>query len=514
MKHNNEDTPVIVYSLLSDQQMGQCDCDCACSLDLPSVLATQFALDSHDCDCACACDALHGSGAVADHIRFKSAEMLSLPLEGGWQVNFNPLGPVGITVLNPPAQRVLAAFETPITPQQAVSRLAGMSPSVAGQAVDTLLQAGLLRPVEGAAPLPGRPAVLVAWLHITQACNLNCAYCYVQKRPATMSAEVGCSAVDRLAEIAAHHGYTTLKLKYAGGEPTLNLPLIQTIHARAVRRAEQAGLALEEVILTNGVGVADGLLDWLVQAGMRLMVSLDGGAEAHDRLRARRDGTGTYAAVVDTVDRALARGLRPNISITCTALNVDGIQGAVAFALERDLPFNINFYRECSPAGPADARGDKGAASPLVPDPALLLATMLQVVSLIRTYPAYPLPLSNILDRTRLDAPHHYPCSAGRDYLAIDTDGRIAACQMLLEEPWSDLSQEDPLAALQSRGQDVFHAVEEYATCRDCMWHTACSGGCPLLHETVLHDHYCQVYQALFPELVRLEGNRLLACHA
>jgi uncharacterized protein len=444
----------------------------------------------------------------------RHTDMLSLPLENGWLVNFNPLGPVGITVLNPSAQQLLALFDGPVAPQLAVKQAVGMSAHVAASAINSLAQVGLLRPVDGALGLSDRPSTLSAWLHVTEACNLNCPYCYVHKRPRTMSVEVGRTAADRLVDMAVLHGYTTLKLKYAGGEPTLAFPVMRAIHARAAQRAAQAGVILEEVVLSNGVGVTDGVLDSLVAAGMKLMVSLDGGAETHDLVRTRRDGRSSYAAVVDTVERAVARGLRPNISITLTALNLDGVEDAVAFALKRNLPFNLNFYRECSPSESRGPQDDGSAPSPLVPEPTRLVAAMLRIFGLIRTYPTYPLPLSGILDRTRLDIPHSYSCSAGRNYLAVDATGRVSACQMLLEDPHSDLSDQDPLNTIRQYGQELFLPVEALSECAACVWRTACSGGCPLMRQSALHDSYCQVYRTLFPELVRLEGNRLLACHA
>jgi uncharacterized protein len=524
-----EPLPLILYSDPSQLHPSQYDCDCACTLELPSVLAAQPGAGSYDCDCACTLDVPQGLSVATLFGSYDSdcacaldlpgglpvpsgttpwvrqTEALRISLGGEWQAYFNPAGPVGIAVLNADAQRVLAAFEAPIPPQSAVERLPEWPPPKVRGTVQTLARVGLLRPLEMPSLPVSRPSTLAAWIHVTEACNLNCPYCYVRKRPCTMSEQVGRWAVDRLVEMACHDGYKTLKIKYAGGEPTLNFPLIQLLHARAARRTSDAGLALDEVILSNGVGVTDAMLDFVAQEGIWLMVSLDGGEDSHDRVRSTGDGRGTYPAVKSTVDRALERGLRPNISITLTALNLDGAAGAVAFALERELPFNLNFLRECSPAGA------RGGPSPLVPASTRLARAMSGIFDLIETVPGYPLPLSGILDRAHLDLPHSYPCSAGRDYLAVGTDGRVSACQMLMEEPWTDLAAENPLAQVQQRGQELFKPAEAQPECRTCQWRTACSGGCPLLRGTVLHDAYCQVYQVLFPRLIQLEAKRLIA---
>jgi uncharacterized protein len=502
--HNRATLPLVLYPRASSLHLGHHDCDCACALDLPHVLAAPSVARLHDCDCACALDlaaAPNGPPALVPWV--KRTRLVPIPLDGEWQAFFNPQGPVGVATLNPEAQQILAAFESPLLPGEAASGLPGMSGAVIAAAVEDLARVGLLRPVAHLAPSTAGAATLSAWLHTTEACNLNCLYCYVHKHPRAMTEEVGRRAVDKLLQTARRHGYGALKLKYAGGEPALNFPLVRAIHAYAAHRAAGAGLALEGVLLTNGVGVTDAMLDFVAQTAMHLMVSLDGGPSVHDRMRASRDGRSTHASVTGTVERALDRGLRPSISITLTAPSLEGAGEAVAFALERDLPFNLNFYRECTTGG--------AAPMSLVPDPARLVERLLGIFDLIGRYPAYPWPLTGILDRTRLDVPHDHPCSAGRDYLVVGTMGQVSACQMLLDEPWANLADEDPLDAVRRRGEPAFRAPAEDSNCHGCRWRVACGGGCPLLRGSEMHDRYCRVYQALLPQLVRLEARRLIS---
>lgn len=481
MGHKREILPLILYSASRPAYAANCDCDCACALNVPQVLTVKS----------------------VPGLWVRQSQAQAIPLKGEWRAFFNPVGPVGVVALNAAAQQVLAAFDAPISSDGVSTCLPEMALPVVEETVDNLATVGLLHAVEMPAPAPAQPSTLSIWLHITEACNLNCPYCYVRKHPSHMSVETGRYAVDRLVGMAVRHGYTSLKLKYAGGEPTLGFPIIRAIHARAARQAAETGLALEEVLLTNGVGVTDTMLDFVALEGMQLMVSLDGGPLVHDQVRAGKNGQSTYAAVVDTVERALERGLHPLISITLTALNLCGAKEAVSFALERNLPFNLNFYRECL--------ADSVASSSLVPDVTLLMEEILEIFDVIRMYPTYPLPLTGILDRTRLDILHSYACSAGRDYLAVGTRGQMSACQMLLEEPWASLSDADPLGVVRQRGASVFKPVDEHPECQSCLWRAACSGGCPLVRGTEIHTRYCLVYRALFPELIRLEASRLIA---
>ena len=260
--------PHVVYPRMQHLHLGQCQCDCACALDLTAV----------------------PHGRLQGQVWTKQEDAVPVGFEGHWQVVVNPSGPVGIAALSPTGRAVWGAFEMPAALTDALRLLPDMPAAAFDTAASALAQVGLIRPVEMPAPGPRYAPILAAWLHVTEACNLNCAYCYVHKRPAMMTIDTGQHAVERLAELAVRDGYRTLKLKYAGGEPTLNFPVVEAVHAHAERRTREAGLALDEVLLTNGVRVTDAMLGFLAEGGLKLMVSLDGGPATHDRLRARRDG--------------------------------------------------------------------------------------------------------------------------------------------------------------------------------------------------------------------------------
>jgi uncharacterized protein len=65
------------------------------------------------------------------------------------------------------------------------------------------------------------------------ACNLRCPYCYVAKSAEKMDEPVGHAAVAAVVRSAAANGFATVKLKYAGGEASLNHHLMLQLHAYA-----------------------------------------------------------------------------------------------------------------------------------------------------------------------------------------------------------------------------------------------------------------------------------------
>ncbi|MGC8945512.1 MAG: radical SAM protein [Anaerolineae bacterium] len=478
--------------------------DCACSADVPSVGVSAAPEPRAETDCACApaVASIYG-GLPASGLWSLPPSLYRAPLPDGHLLAFNPTGPAGVVVLNGPAAWVLDSFAAP----------APLTDPTAHQ----LAALGLLAPTHTTeSPTRNTPHaftfhVLTLWLHLTTRCNLRCAYCYAPRGQADMPPEVGRAAVDGAIRSATTHGFRALKLKYAGGEPTLNLPTLRAVHRYARARTAEAGLELREVVLTNGTVLTPGLLEWLRDEGIRLAVSLDGLGPAHDGQRASDDG-GSFARVAAGIEQALALGLHPHLSVTVTACNVDGLAEVAAFALDRGLPFNLNFVR------PAPGRPD------LTPEPERLIAGLRAALAemeqrLQSASGNWPSAICHLLDRCDFSAPHRYPCGAGHAYLVVSPEGRLARCHMEMERTIGTVWEEDPLAAV--RTQDGFRnpPVEEKEECRECPWRSICAGGCPLMAQwhrgtPAAPSPYCAVYRAVLPDLLRLEGLRMMRAHS
>lgn len=495
---------LIVYAPLSGN-LGESDCACE------NFSTAISAIEPSESDCACAPAAAPiQAGLPAGGLWGLAPALYRAPLPGGYQVAFSPTGPAGVVVLNGPAARALDAFAAP----------APLADPTARQ----LAALGLLTPAHATENATRNTPhaftfhaftfhaltfhVFTVWLHLTTRCNLRCAYCYAPRGQADMPPEVGRAAVDGAIRSARAHGFRALKLKYAGGEPTLNLSTLRAVHWYARARASEAGLDLREVLLTNGTTLTPGLLQWLRDEGIRLALSLDGLGPAHDGQRASESGAGSFARIAEGIEQAQASGLTPHLSVTVTAHNVDGLAEVVAFALDRGLPFNLNFVR------PAPGRPD------LTPDPERLIAGLQGALSEIErrlqsTTGNLQSVICNLLDRCDLSAPHRYPCGAGHAYIVVGPGGELARCHMEMGRIVGTVWEEDPLAAV--RAEDGFRnpPVEEKEECRECPWRYVCAGGCPLLAQRrrgtpTAPSPYCAVYRAILPELLRLEGMRVL----
>ncbi len=466
--------------------------DCACP-DGAVVLSIEEPPEAIENDCACADKPFALNHPVETPSSFtQTPDTYTTELPQGFRLAFSPYAPAGPSVLNAMAWERWQAFAQPQPLTQPIDR--------------TLATQQLIRPVKGYAQAqPSHPETLTAWLHITNACNLDCPYCYVRKSSARMTEEIGQHTLERIFGTAQHNGFRRVKLKYAGGEATLHFALIRHLHEKADALARETGLPLREVVLSNGTRLREPEADWLAETGVKLMISLDGVGEVHNRLRRDRGGHETFAQIEKTVDRILLpRGIRPDITITVTRLNAGGAADTVRWALERDLPVSLNFYRQNTLS---------------VTHAELALEEQIIIDGLLKAYAVFEelLPqrffLNGLLDRVQMQA-HTQTCGVGTSYLVITHEGKLAQCQMHLDRPVSSTIDSDLLLPV-AKGFIRSIPVDQKTGCRECTFRYRCTGGCPL--ETFratgrwdVSSPHCNIYKTLLPAALRLEGLRLL----
>lgn len=492
------------------------------NLDLPD--AQKLLL--HDCeDCACPVSATADSPLAAAALAppadldgpgrwVRGREVISVGLDADHQVLFNPVGHGGAVVVNEEAQRIFRCFQQPVTFGDAfLAAGGGAGPAREAEVRDLfrrLSQLELIHP-EGADERPElrRGEVLTAWLHITNACNLRCPYCYLSKTSESMSEDTGRASVDAVISSALREGYPAIKLKYAGGEASLNHRHLVGLHAYAKERTAAAGLQLQATLLSNGVSLPAGLIDVLRSEGIRVMISLDGIGAAHDAQRPFVSGRPSFRQVERTIASLVGKGYGPHLSITITGRNAAGVPDVVRFALDHDLTFSLNFFRD----------NDQAAGLPdLQYEEQAMIAGLLGSFEVIAgRLPRWSV-LGSVLDRGQLLQPRERSCGVGQDYVVIDQRGRVAKCHMEIERTLGDVFRHDPLQLVRrdtGPGTAQNLPVTEKAGCRDCTWRYWCTGGCAVATfratgRSDIKSPNCNIYKAIYPEALRLEGMRLL----
>jgi uncharacterized protein len=172
-------------------------------------------------------------------------------------------------------------------------------------------------------PIPFREFVI----KIHSRCDLACDYCYMyemadqswRERPRRMSGEIAGSTVARIGEHVRAHGLANISLVLHGGEPLLAGKNLISYLVAAVREAVGARVEVDAKVQTNAVGLDEDYLRLFDELDVRVGVSMDGSAEAHDRHRRFASGRGSFAAVSAGVRRLTQERFRHLFSgILCT----------------------------------------------------------------------------------------------------------------------------------------------------------------------------------------------------
>lgn len=451
-------------------------------------------------DCACPDTCLVTDTAEEYHFSTFwtcAPRIFTAGLLGDFHIAFSPYAPAGPSVLNSAALARLHSFHAP----QVLSE----------QPVDKALVSQRLIQPEGKRVQwqQSTPNTLTVWMHVTNACNLDCPYCYVRKSSARMNPDVGLKTADELFASAHANGLRSIKLKFAGGEATLHFSLIRLLYAHALELSDQTGIQVQAVVLSNGVRLRADDVRWMRDSGVKLALSVDGIGADHDQQRPMRNGKGSFAAIERTVDDVLLPlGVKPDITVTVTRLNAPRIEHAVRWAMERDLPVSLNFYR---------ANPQSLSRTELQLEESAIIEGMQAAYRVFEEIlPTRPF-LNGLLDRVQSQA-HAHTCGVGINYVVITHEGKIAQCQMHLDDHVGSVTEDVDLLRLTASGPIRNLSVDEKEGCRDCTYRYRCSGGCAI--ETFratgrwdVSSPHCNIYKALYPQAMRLEGLRLLKVH-
>jgi uncharacterized protein len=390
-------------------EINMLDDDCACSEMRIAWTNTTNIVQENDCACVPAQVGLKGE--AGSDLYQMSRNIFTLALPNNFLLALPVESPTGPVVLNKAAWDELQKFKNPHPVMEPIER--------------KMLQSGLLdTALSSEYTQKNIPQNLTAWLHLTDACNLDCPYCYIRKSQGCMSFETGRNVLAKVFETARNQNLSHVKLKYAGGEATLQFNLIRSLHEEAMTRALSQKIGLTEVILTNGILLDKIDIDWIREAQIRLMISMDGVGIDHDQMRSTRQGQGTFAHIEKIIDTILLpRKIHPTISVTITRYNADRVDQIVRWTLQRNLPISLNFYR---------IQDMDKSIEAISCDEDLIIAGMQSAYKVVEELlPEHPF-INGLLDRVRFSA-HQKTCAVGEDYLVFNTDGHLADCHMLID---------------------------------------------------------------------------------
>lgn len=304
-------------------------------------------------------------------------------------------------------------------------------------------------------------------LRITERCNLRCAYCY--------AADSGCTSADmtpelalRAVELCCPEG-RSLRIQFTGGEPLLNIQVIESVHAYGKATGRHLRLAVQ----TNGTLLSQENCRRLAAMQCAVGVSLDGLAEAN-RLRCFPDGTASFSAAVQGIRNLGQMGMRCNLTTVVTRVNARALGQLpdIALWLGNVSGVGLDLFR---PLG----RGKTHSLAPSEADLTQGLQALIQKAKEIQSAGiSFRLrELERLKQRAACGGCGNLYCYAQTEQsLCVDAGGNCWPCSSLAGNPGFCLGNLRDGLPQQPRTQS---GLEPTTRCTGCPAFPTCGGGCP-----------------------------------
>ena len=328
------------------------------------------------------------------------------------------------------------------------------------------------------------PKIYALSLAIAQKCNMGCTYCYADQGdfggPAkNMTLETAKKAIDLLLSGCEEDG--KVQLTFLGGEPLINRRALQEATQYASEQGRLKNVRVGFSITTNGTLLKAEDAAFFEQYGFAVTVSLDGAGEQHDLLRPMKNGSGTYAQIIEKIKPLLAIQQKMQVSarVTVTPLNMD-----LAHTLNEFVAMGFHSVG-FSPL----LRSSNGKGEMTPEDLRQMLQGMIECglsfekhVLAGKRFPF--LNMVNALKEIARGTHRPYPCGAGAGYMGVSADGALSACHRFVNEPAGNMGSLDQGVdpALQNGWLAERH-VHRQEPCNQCWARYLCGGGC---HHEVL----------------------------
>jgi uncharacterized protein len=300
----------------------------------------------------------------------------------------------------------------------------------------------------------------------TEKCNFRCTYCYEDFELGKMSEET-----QRAIELFIDNrmeGLELLKFSWFGGEPLVAKDVVLRLSRYAKQKCDEHGVKFQGGLTTNAYVLDQELARELISLNQDFFqITLDGWKEAHDVLRQRADGRGTFDVIWNNLLGLKALDLKFEVCVRVHVRrdnieNLEILMREFALAFQGDRRFYLDFQHLRDMGG----EGGKSIENPvsyieLRYIEAPLRASYRRALQELRGVSHNP---SSVEDSTTTDEPlilekasnsgesagsqraseqvagEPYICYAGKpNSLLIRSNGRIGKCTVAFDDDRNDV---------------------------------------------------------------------------
>jgi uncharacterized protein len=400
--------------------------------------------------------------------------------------------------------------------------------------VDSLVRLTFLRPKEDSRRYEAKdlaahtPDTFSVWLHINNHCNLDCAYCFVDKSDAEMSDEIIDQTVAQLAKTVRNRGIRRFALKFAGGEPTLSIPRMELFYDKLQDALRGTDCKWSTAILSNGTVMSDRLIRFLKRPNVGISISVDGyGPAGHDIFRVFKDTRrGSWDIIERNIARAMEHGIRPYIMATVSQESSRTLPELVKWIYSRGLRARLSVVRQPETKEAYSSFRQTATRASVAEEYHGLIATVTEAFELAfqeLEKDSYVLDVRNGLHICELhfESPSFTSCCGiGSSHVVINEKGEFASCPMTVHRDTVAATNGDVLTSTGltfSRFGPRDREQNEGKNCLDCKFFPVCVSGCPINNLAVNGKPYSvsplnPFYEYVIPRYVQFFGRKLLQC--
>lgn len=177
---------------------------------------------------------------------------------------------------------------------------------------------------------------LILNLAPSYACNCRCPYCYEMDKPAPadiMSEEVVQAIYSFIDDRYDEQHFTTMRVQWYGGEPTLCLDLIHRMAMHFQDWCRERNVRYMSFMLSNAVRIGPEEAKIIAECGVdRVLITIDGPREEHNKRRPSVETDNPFESIMGAIAALLAEDIEPHC-----VMNVDRVNSKLLPQLQEEM---------------------------------------------------------------------------------------------------------------------------------------------------------------------------------
>lgn len=346
--------------------------------------------------------------------------------------------------------------------------------------------------------------------NISNTCNLRCKYCYAHHGKYGSSHNLMTIETAKKALDCFYDHFDTIDLiQLFGGEPTLNLPVMQYICEYVTEKNKNLAISTSVGLVTNGTNISEAFIELINTYHLTVTVSYDGNPEVNDSVRVFPNQQGSSACIIENIKYLQKYTTQPDtIEVTYSQSHIEhGISILDIMQHIRET------FGDTPEVHIAPATGECHSATTLqdltpfidsvtdifnAPTPDSVMYNMLQK------------PIATLVNKT---INHDFICEAGLTTLSVSSHGNVFPCFTFTDySPFymgnindKNLFTNAPFITVQN--QFLNFSKTKNAYCKDCYVKRLCNAclGCHFLSSDTpfkLNPKNCEAERQMADKLI------------